>query len=267
MKYLTATFKASVSKSNFLGLKCFLIAAVCTLSCGCGSPSEDGEARQQQQGNIVTNPINLNYRFQFGEPSRREAADPVLEYFKGKYYLFASKSGGYWSSEDLCEWTYIPCKSISNMEEYAPTILVLDDELYYLGSGTPRIFKTKNPDVDNWEAIETKFRHPMVGSVDPAFFRDDDGKVYIYWGCSDKDPIIGVEVDPKDGFKVVGEASVLITHNSDKYGWEVPGENNDENKDGWNEGPCMIKYKGKYYLHYAAPGTQFRTYEIGRAHV
>ena len=39
---------------------------------------------------IVTNPINLNYRFQPKDESRREAADPVLEYFKGYYYLFAS---------------------------------------------------------------------------------------------------------------------------------------------------------------------------------
>ena len=239
-----------------------LIVFVCALFYSCNSSSVESEVGQREC-NIVANPMNLNYRFQFDDPSRREAADPVLEYFKGKYYLFASKSGGYWSSEDLCEWTYIPCKSISNIEDYAPAILILDDELYYLGSGEPRIFKTSNPDIDNWEAVDTKFRYPMVGSVDPAFFKDDDGRVYIYWGCSDKDPIIGVEVDPKDGFKVVGEASVLIKHNSKEYGWEVPGKNNDEDKDGWNEGPSMIKYKGRYYLHYAAPGTEFRTYGDG----
>ena len=56
---------------------------------------------------------------------------------------------------------------------------------------------------------------------------------------------------------------VLITHNEDKYGWEVQGENNELNKPGWNEGPTMIKYKGKYYLQYASPGTQFRTYGDG----
>ena len=235
-----------------------LIIILCTF--GCSSPTPKV---QQQELNIVANPMNLNYRFQFGDPSRREAADPVIEYFKGKYYLFASKSGGYWSSEDLCKWTFIQCKSITNIEDYAPAILVMDDELYYLGSGEPRIFKTSNPDIDNWESVETKFRYPLAGSVDPAFFKDDDGKVYIYWGCSDKDPINGVEVDPKDGFKVIGEGAELIGHNSDKYGWEVTGENNDEDKDGWNEGPCMIKYKGKYYLHYAAPGTQFRTYGDG----
>lgn len=213
---------------------------------------------------IIANPLNLNYRFQFEDPSFREAADPVLEYFNGKYYLFASKSGGYWSSENLAEWTYIPCKSISTIENYAPTILILDDAMYYLGSGgDPKIYKSTNPDEDNWELIETKFRFPLVGNVDPAFFRDDDGRVYIYWGCSDKDPIIGVEVNPNDGFNAIGEAAVLIEHHPDKYGWEVSGENNETGKAGWNEGPCVIKNNGKYYLHYAAPGTQFRVYGDG----
>ncbi len=238
-------------------INCF-IAILSFLMLGCTK----SEVRHNTS-NVVANPMNLNYRFQFDEPSRREAADPVIVLFKGKYYLFASKSGGYWSSEDLCEWTYIPCKSIGNIEEYAPAVIALDDELYYMGSGHPRIFKTADPDTDNWEAIDTKFRYPLVGSIDPAFFQDDDGRVYLYWGCSDKDPIIGVEVDPKDGFNVIGEASVLIEHHSDTYGWEVSGNNNDNERDGWNEGPCLIKYKGRYYLHYAAPGTEFRVYGDG----
>ena len=34
-------------------------------------------------------------------PSRREAADPTMVVYKGEYYLFASKSGGYFHSTDL----------------------------------------------------------------------------------------------------------------------------------------------------------------------
>ena len=219
-----------------------------------------------QSQSIVSNPMNLNYRFQPNEPNTpayREAADPVCEYFKGKYYLFASKSGGYWSSPDLVDWTFIPCKTISTIEHYAPTILVMDDAMYFMSSSDPKIFRNENPDIDKWVDIGSKFEFQIVGSVDPAFFMDDDKRVYIYWGCSDKDPIIGVEVDPKDKFKVIGEAKVLIEHNPDKYGWEVQGEKNESGKAGWNEGPCMIKYKGKYYLQYASPGTQFRIYADG----
>jgi len=216
-----------------------------------------------QNNRIVANPMDLNYRFQY-EFSNREAADPVCEYFNGKYYLFASKSGGYWSSPDLATWTYIPSKTIGTIENYAPTILIWGNAMYYLASGKPeRIYRNANPDKDTWELIDTQFRYPMVGDTDPAFFLDDDGRVYLYWGCSDKDPIIGVEVDPKNGFKTIGEPVVLIEHQSEKYGWEVSGNNNDAGKDGWNEGPCMIKHNGKYYLQYAAPGTEFRVYGDG----
>lgn len=225
--------------------------------------TEEGLTEAQRQC-IITNPLELNYRFQYDTPSYREAADPVLEYFKGKYYLFASKSGGYWNSEDLCQWTYIPCKSIATMENYAPTILVHQDSLYFLASGEPRIFRTANPDEDCWEAVDTKFINETKQSfTDPAFFKDEDGKVYLYWGCSNADPIVGVEVDPRDGFRAKGKPVVLIEHNIDKYGWEVSGDNNDKNQNGWNEGPCMIKYQGKYYLHYASPGTEFRVYGDG----
>ena len=214
-----------------------------------------------QNDRIIANPMDLNYRFQTGN---RESADPVCEYFKGKYYLFASKSGGYWSSPDLMKWTHIPSKTIGTIEYYAPTILVYDNAMYYMASGKPvKIYKNANPDKDTWELIDTQFEFPMVGNTDPAFFLDDDGRVYLYWGCSDKDPIIGVEVDPKNGFKVIGEAAVLIEHHSELYGWEVPGNNNEANKDGWNEGPCMNKHNGKYYLQYAAPGTEFRVYGDG----
>ena len=222
--------------------------------CGGGVPEADYVDKK-----IVANPMNLNYRFQFDNPSRREAADPVCEYFKGKYYLFASKSGGYWSSEDLAEWTYIPCKSMP-MEAYAPTILALNDTLYFMASGRPAIYRNAHPDNDTWERVDTKFEYSIT---DPAFYQDEDGKVYLYWGCSDKDPIMGVEVDPKNGFKSIGEPEVLIEHNTDKYGWEIPGNKNDEPRVGWNEGPCMVKRNGKYYLQYAAPGTEYRTYGDG----
>ncbi|MDR2497483.1 MAG: family 43 glycosylhydrolase [Tannerellaceae bacterium] len=223
-------------------------------------------AQQPDKARIVANPMNLSYRFQplDNAPARREAADPVCEYFQGKYYLFASKSGGYWSSPNLAEWTFIPCRTIETIEAYAPAILVIDNELFFLASGKPaRIFKTSDPDKDSWTEIATKFVFPTEVSQDPAFFRDDDGRTYLYWGCSDRTPIYGMEVDPADGFKGIGELKTLITHKSALYGWETAGENNELGKDGWNEGPCILKHAGKYYLQYAAPGTEFRSYADG----
>ena len=219
-----------------------------------------------QTNRIVTNPINLNYRFQYEDegnpsnPSYREAADPVCEYFEknGKYYLFASKSGGYWSSPDLADWTFIPCTSIAELDRYAPTILIIGDWMYLTTANAGHIYRTNNPDADSWAQVNTQCNIPN----DPAFFQDDDGKVYIYGGCSDWDAIKGYEIDPNDNFKQVGPEKSLIGHNPDIYGWERQGNNNNGGT-GWNEGPCMTKYKGKYYLQYASPGTQYRIYADG----
>ena len=128
-----------------------------------------------QNEKIVANPMDLNYRFQYnekGHPSYREAADPVCEYFKEKYYLFASKSGGYWSSSDLAEWTYIPCSSIAELDNYAPTVLIRNDSLYFMASNS-KIYRTDNPDLDNWHPINTQFN---LGVTDPAFFRTTTAK-------------------------------------------------------------------------------------------
>jgi hypothetical protein len=96
---------------------------------------------------------------------------------------------------------------------------------------------------------------------DPHFFRDSDGKIYLYWGCSDKDPIKVVQLSGK--MQPVTEPKVLITHNPADHGWENPGELNEIAKNGYNEGSWMTKYNNKYYLQYASPGTEFKTYADG----
>lgn len=212
---------------------------------------------------IVTNPIDLNYRFakDDGNAPRREAADPVAVYFKGSYYLFASKSGGYWRSDDMVKWHYIPCTTIATIEDYAPAVLAYGGALYYMsGGGKPRFYKNATPERDTWTEIKSNFRY---AADDPSLFLDDDGRVYLYAGCHDKKPITGVEVDPSDGFRALGEPHTLITHNSVKYGWEAAGADNELNRDGYNEGAACLKYGGKYYLQYAAPGTQWRVYGDG----
>ena len=119
-------------------------------------------ARADGHDRTVANPIDLNYRFQPEDNNspRREAADPVAVYFKGYYYLFASKSGGYWRSPDMAEWEYIPCKTIKTIEDYAPSILAIGDELYYMsGGGKPHFYKNATPEKDTWTEVESKFAY------------------------------------------------------------------------------------------------------------
>lgn len=217
----------------------------------------------QAQGHdqiVMTNPLNLSYRFQTDGICRRETADPVIVLFKDRYYLFASHSSGYWHSSNLRDWTYVATKTLKAVEAWAPAILVYKDAVYYLGMGEKRIFRSANPETDQWE--EVKF--DLQGFGDPAFFQDNDGRVYLYYGCSDWSPIKGFEVDPENGFKAISPEIDLIPHSAERLGWEVFGDKNEQHdKKGWNEAPCIMRQGEYYYLMYAAPGTEFTSYCSG----
>ncbi len=216
----------------------------------------------------ICNPINLNYRFQITAPSYREGADPTVVWFKDRYYLFASMSGGYWHSKDLAEWSFVETDQIPT-EDYAPTAIAIQDTMYFMASsedfdfmtatGKPNaIYKSSDPLTGNWQiAIDSI----DFGVWDPAFFMDDDQRLYLYWGCHPGIPIKGVELDYKNNFNVVGKQRDLVSANLKEKGWEVYGETNEDvNAYSWLEGAWVNTYNGKYYLQYSSPGTQFKSY-------
>ncbi len=56
------------------------------------------------QQKTYCNPINIDYGYtpipDFARQGKHRAtADPVITYFKGKYYLFSTNQWGYWHSE------------------------------------------------------------------------------------------------------------------------------------------------------------------------
>jgi xylan 1,4-beta-xylosidase len=209
------------------------------------------------------NPINIEYRFSLDAPSRREAADPVIVLFGDDYYLFASKSGGYWHSKDLAGWTFVKPEGLP-IEAYAPGIMAYQGALYYTACDIG-LYKTTDPKAGKWEYIGQPFK---VG--DPDLFADDDGRVYLYYGLSYNGAISGVELDPKNGFQKLGEAFECFRSNFAEHGWERKGDANlggvadGKFQEGpWIEGSWMTKHNGVYYLQYAAPGTEFKTYSDG----
>ena len=205
------------------------------------------------------NPIDLNYRFQLEEPSRREAADPTIVWFKDRYYLFASMSSGYWHSQDLIDWEFVETSEIPT-EEYAPCAIALGDTLYFLASSNEKstVYQSTDPLSGKWNVACEELETPVW---DPAFFLDDDDRLYLFWGCSDVNPLYGVEVNPDQNFEFIGEPTSVLFPNPAQYGWEVPGDYNTLTQQSpWIEGPWLNKYKGTYYLQYAGPGTEYKSY-------
>jgi xylan 1,4-beta-xylosidase len=206
----------------------------------------------------IANPLNLSYRFCLDSPSRREAADPSIVFIKDRYFLFASKSGGYWHSPDLIQWTFLPTNEIP-VEEYAPSVVVVGDTCYFLASSMEKstLYKSSDPLSGKWSVACEALEVPVW---DPAFHYEND-KLYLYWGCSNKNPIYGVELDYKNNFRFIGKPVELIHQNPAQHGWEVPGDYNRRIETSpWIEGAWVNKVNGKYYLQYAGPGTEFKAY-------
>ena len=212
---------------------------------------------QSSKSITICNPLNLSYRFCLDDPSRREAADPAMVLFKDEYYLFASKSGGYWHSTDLINWDLILTSDLP-LEDYAPAILVMRDTLFFMASGSApvKIYKTSKPKSGKWEVAKADF---PIGMTDPCLFLDDDLRLYFYYGCSNIKPIYGIELDSKN-FNPIGKPVECFNSHKEDYGWERTGDYNNLSDKPWIEGAWMTKHNGKYYLQYAAPGTQFKSY-------
>ena len=171
------------------------------------------------------NPLDLGYKFQHfpvkkGAYSCREGADPTLVQFKDRYYLFVSMSAGFWHSTDLLNWEYRESKVLPAYD-YAPDACPAGEKLYFTASRHGEgnvILVTDDPLADQYEEIPVDFSY-----WDPAMFRDEDGRTYLYWGCGNAEPLYGVELD-SETFKQIGQVQPLIGGNEEQNGFERCGE-------------------------------------------
>ena len=236
----------------------------------------ESNADQHAQPQTYCNPLNLDYGYcpipNFVEQGKHRAtADPSLVMFRGDYYLFATNQWGYWWSPDLSVWNFVPRKFLKPQHQVydelcAPAAFVMDDQLHVIGSThTPEfpIWRSAAPRGelgDRWEEAIPAF---AGAAWDPAFFLDDDGRLYLYHGSSNDHPLYGQEIDRKI-LQPIGPKRELIRLDDERHGWERFGEANDNTfLRPFIEGGWMTKHAGRYYLQYAAPGTEFSGYADG----
>ena len=225
------------------------------------------------QQKTYCNPMNLDYGFtpipNFSEWGRHRAtADPVIVNFKDTYYLFSTNQWGYWWSEDLNHWNFVSRKFLKPWHKVydelcAPAVWAMGDTLFVIGSTYAKnfpIWMSTDPRKDEWKEAIDSFE---VGAWDPAFFLDDDNRLYCYHGSSNTFPLYVQEVDRKT-LKPIGERKNLFGLNFDRYGWQRFGEYYDNVPlDGFIEGAWMDKHNGKYYLQYGTPGSEMSGYADG----
>lgn len=242
-----------------------LISLVILISCG---ENETKPIKTGVKNSFTTycNPIDIDYSYMshyaYRNVSYRSGADPAVVRYKDGYFMFVTRSHGYWFSKDLANWEFIRPQSWYFNGSNAPAAWPTEDALLVLGdpSGRNALIKTDNPKLGDWKTTYSVIPYNLH---DPAIFVDDDKRVYVYEGSSNVFPIKGMELDPDNNYVPIGQPKELISLNPEKHGWERFGHDHTSDVKPFIEGPWMTKYNGKYYLQYAAPGTQWNVYGDG----
>ncbi|MEJ5963843.1 family 43 glycosylhydrolase [Pedobacter immunditicola] len=222
---------------------------------------------QDRMMNTYCNPLNIDYTYMIYDAhkdiSYRSGADPAVVKFKDEYYMFVTRSMGYWHSTDLLNWTFIKPEKWYFQGSNAPAAHNYKDSVLYMAgdpSGSMSILYTDNPKKGDWKAVPG-----IINDLqDPALFIDDDGKAYVFWGSSNTYPIRAKTLNKDLRFRPSEKTYELFNLDGEKHGWERFGENHtDTVLRGYIEGPWLTKHNNKYYLQYAAPGTEFDVYGDG----
>ena len=244
--------------------------------CRCASSSsEEWPARRYPPGTYC-NPLNLDYAYipsrhtYYGrDESHRSTADPAVVNFRDTLYLFSTNQNGYWWSADLARWHFVAKDfkiNRSNDNVCAPGAWAWGDSLLFMPSHMDHdrmpLYLSTDPRNGQWEALVDSF--PQAHAWDPSFFKDDDGRAYLYWGSSNTLPLYGRELDPARNYLPMGEVHELVRLDSSAHGWERFGQDHsDAGIAAYYEGLWMTRHKDKYYLQYAAPGTEWNVYADG----
>ncbi len=263
---------------RFIG---FLLAGLLTASTAVAGAQASG-------ARTYANPIDIDYKYNFEQLnegiSYRSGADPVIVTHRGEYYLFETIGNGYWHSRDLGQWRWVAPSRWPFEDIVAPAALSVQDTIYLLQSATtprPILFTTTPatgrlefynrwpPRLPNmlppWRDIaRVDSDSSPPGPWDPAFFHDaDTDKWFLYWGSSNFYPIYGIELDKSKRLTYVGTPKRFIWLHPDRHGWERFGQDHRDTIAPFIEGAWMTKHRGKYYLQYAAPGTEYNVYANG----
>ena len=190
----------------------------------------------------------------------RELADPSVLYWEGKWYLYPSGRMAY-VTEDFVTWRWQRIEPEDT--GYAPTVVRHRDHFLLTACGAP-IFRAPHP-LGPFEEIGRLAcpdgSAPPSGWLDPMLFSDDDGRLYAYWGIG-APGIYGAELDPENPTRMLTAPRILFAFDP-AHAWERYGDNNEDASKSFIEGPWMLKHAGRYFLTYAGPGTEWRTYAMG----
>ncbi|WP_418500419.1 family 43 glycosylhydrolase [Flagellimonas sp.] len=155
---------------------------------------------QQKMGQLPMERINPILPGYFADPTIKKFGDTYYIYATTDNEMLASGVPTVWYSKDFRHWynctMEVPSLESVNLRNFwAPDIIEGDDGRYYLYFGNCQAgcniygYVSDTP-VGPWEKLNKEdtpviaHNYPRKGfpSLDAQFFKDDDGKIYAYWG-------------------------------------------------------------------------------------
>lgn len=157
---------------------CFFVVVVAFVMSACEISEPEHEY------STYANPINIDYTYSnvniHQGLSYRSGADPAVVSFRDKYYMFVTRSQGYWMSDDLSEWNFLRPQNWFFPASNAPGAWPMGDSLLIAlanPAGWQNVIYTDNPELGTWQGAASLI--PLTPVHDPALFVDDHGKAYM----------------------------------------------------------------------------------------
>ena len=197
-----------------------------------------------------------------GGAGYREIADPSFIFEDGKLYLFPSMDMAWRSADCGATWEKIDV-GIHDLG-YAPTVVKHRGKFYVTTGGSELHVadSVEGPYKPMGRIARPKVNGKEKSYDDPMMFSDDDGRLYMYWGCSPRDGIWGIELNADNPLEFIGEPKQLVAFEPEEHPWECKPNRLDE---AYMEGSWMAKVNGRYCLIFSASGTENDTYAMGAA--
>lgn len=201
-----------------------------------------------------------------------DCADPYVLKYNGTYYLYGTGGNDgirVYTSDNLATWS----KACGATDGYAlhkdnvwgdfwfwaPEVYRINNKFYMFYSAQERICVAES-DSPLGPFVQTEANkrplHADIQEIDSHLFRDDDGKMYLYFvRFTDGNEIWVAELN--EDLHSIKENTLAhcigVTQNWEKSEGKV------------NEGPFVLKHKGLYYLTFSANDYRSPNYGVGYA--
>src|SRR5687768_7128905 len=261
---------------------CLLLFTACTSAqtatqSATQAPEQEPASTQTESPAVTAEPTELSGPSYTNPVYKLDFPDPHVILVDDTYYAYGTTNGStinirVMRSPDLINWEELgdalpalPKWSALNAGfTWAPGVMQIEDKfvMYYVAREKEVDLQcigravSDDPAGPFTDPDDKAFicQSDLGGSIDAYPFRDDDGKLYIFWkndgNCCGLEVALWVQELSPDGLTLVGEPVKLLVRDQP---WERP----------LIENPAMVKNGERYYLFYSGNWWESHEYAVG----